>query len=174
MTLTGRYTLISCHSAQGTLIHLQGISLSGSRAVDFEAFGRMPSLRILVLDGVKMGDVLSSFDLPHLAMSSWRGFNPHNMLFGFHLPYLAMLSWRDAGGVSLPFALETVRQAAVLDISRSEELLKRLPLSPEACFPHQVIFVPKCLGFIPLLVSTLFRRGHSQRLVQAVPAPPPI
>ena len=130
-----KHFLSGCHPAQGTLKQLEGISLSGLRAdtVDFESFSRMPLLRILVLDGVDMGDALSSFELPHLTMSSWRGFSTHEMLFGFHLPYLAMFSWRDAGGVSLPFALETVRQAAVLDMSRSDELKKRLPLRPEAC-----------------------------------------
>ena len=72
----------------------------------------MPQLRILILDGAETDSMLS----------------------GFHLPNLAMLSWRDAVGPSLQFALETVKSAAVLDISGNNKLLN-LPDDLQVCSP---------------------------------------
>ena len=69
----------------------------------------MPQLRILVLYGVII----------------------HSMLSGCHLPRLAMLSWRDACKSILHIALETVKSAAVLDIS-GNNMLERLPESLQA------------------------------------------
>ena len=97
---------------QGMLKGVEGISLAGLRvdSAMAEALSCMPDLRILILDGVKLDGVLS----------------------GAQLPRLAMLSWRDAGGPVLPFALEAVKSAAVLDISGNGEL-ERLPADLQAC-----------------------------------------
>ena len=94
---------------RGLLERVEGISLSGlpANTYDLEALGRMPQLRVLILDGVKMASMPSGLQLKHLAM----------------------LSWRDAGGPELPFVLETMRSVAVLDISESVEggqVLERL------------------------------------------------
>ena len=72
----------------------------------------MPQLRILILDSVDVSGTLS----------------------GFELPCLAMLSWQNIGGPSLPFVLKTVKSAAVLDISGSENL-EKLPADLQACSP---------------------------------------
>ena len=97
---------------QGTLALVEGISLAGLTvdSIILEALSRMPQLRILILDGVKTDMTLS----------------------GVRLPRLAMLSWRDAGTPLLPFALEMVEEAAVVDISWNEEL-ERLPNNLQAC-----------------------------------------
>ena len=87
------------------------------------ALSRMPRLRILILDGVKMDIKLSGLDLP----------------------VLAMLSWRDAGKASLPISLETVKAAAVLDISGSNEL-ERLPIDLQACLPYLYWFAAILVG----------------------------
>ena len=102
---------------QGIFEYTEGISFAGLQADSFMfgALSRMPHLRILILDGVKMD----------------------NMLSGFRLPRLAMLSWRKAAERSLPFTLETVMSAAVLDISGSNEL-ERLPSDLQASTPHVV------------------------------------
>ena len=86
---------------QGSLAYVEGISLLGLRAAstDLKALGRMPQLRILILDGAMTDSTLS----------------------GFLIPRLALLSWRVAGGPPLPFASDTVKAAAVLDFSRDEE-----------------------------------------------------
>ena len=91
---------------QGNLAHVEGISLTGVRAelITSEALGRMPQLRILILDGVKTDSMLS----------------------GFHLPRLAMLSWRGAHGPSLPIGFEGIVSATILNVSRNDEL-ERLP-----------------------------------------------
>ena len=93
---------------QGNLVNLEGIALPGLQAdsTTNEAFRRMPRLRILILDGVKLNSKLS----------------------GFQLPRLAMLSWREVSGPLLPFATDIITAAAVLDISDSTEL-ERLPLA---------------------------------------------
>ena len=90
---------------------MEGISFQGMQADsdNFEALGRMPQLRILILDGVKTDSLLS----------------------GVQLPSLAMLSWRDASGPSLPFALEAIESAAVLDIA-GNVALERLPADLQA------------------------------------------
>ena len=89
---------------------MEGISVAGLQAdaLDVKALSRMPRLRILVLDGAKVDDTLS----------------------GFRIPRLAMLSWRGAGARSLPFALETVKSAAVLDIAGGS--IERLPENLQA------------------------------------------
>ena len=96
---------------------MEGISLAGLRAdsTTLKALSRAENLRILILDYVEMNRVVS----------------------GFHIPQLAMLSWRNAGGVSLPFALEIVKSASVLNISGSYEL-ERMPTNLEAR-PHLTI-----------------------------------
>ena len=79
-----------------------------------EGLSRMPELRILNLDAVKAGNMPSELQLPRLAM----------------------LSWRDAGGPLLPFNLQSIESAAVLDMSsrgRPEEALERLPDNLQAC-----------------------------------------
>ena len=93
---------------------VEGILLTGLREdpATFEALNRMPQLRILIMDGVKINRVLS----------------------GLQLPRLAMLSWRGAHGSTLPFDMEIAKAAAVLDISfipRDE--LKRLSATSQAC-----------------------------------------
>ena len=141
----------------------------------FEALSRMAALRILVLDDVEMGDVLSSFDLPHMTMSSWRGFNTRNMLFGFHLPNLAMLSWRDAtGGVSLPFALEDRQTSCGAGLFKERRAAEETTLlSPEACPPSSSrLRTIASLGYQNhMLVPTLCSRLHSHRLVNILPLP---
>ena len=113
MNLTGNIGI------QGELACVQGIALTGLRAdsTAFEALGRMSQLRILVLDGVKMESVLS----------------------GFHIPRLAMLSWRDASEPSLPFSLDIIRSAAVLDLS-GRSGLDKLPADLQACSPLWLLF----------------------------------
>ena len=76
---------------------MEGISVAGLRAdaLNVEALSRMTRLRILVLDGTTVDSALS----------------------GFRMPGLAMLSWHDSGARALPFALETVKSATVLDIA---------------------------------------------------------
>ena len=71
------------------------------------------SLRILILDGVQL-----AMPLPHI-----------------DLPLLTMASWRNGPGRTLPFDIQTVRRAAVLDLSNCYQLHKiwqhlqvRLPL----------------------------------------------
>lgn len=92
---------------------MEGISVAGLRAheLNVEALSRMPRLRILVLDGATVNGALS----------------------GFRMPHLAMLSWRDSGAHSLPFALKTVKTAAVLDIAGGG--IERLPENLQACSP---------------------------------------
>lgn len=80
-------------------------------ALNVEALSRMTRVRILVLDGITVDSALS----------------------GFRMPGLAMLSWRDSGARALPFALETVRSAAVLDIAGGG--IERLPENLQACTP---------------------------------------
>ena len=93
---------------------MEGIAFPHLRAhsTSFEALSRLPHLRILIIDGVKVDSVLS----------------------GFHLPRLAMFSWRYARGPALPCALKPFKSAAVLDISGSAALV-RLPDSFKACLP---------------------------------------
>ena len=106
---------MNCYLHQGTLAQVEGISFQ-----DFhrdlpdlpEALRRMPNLRILILDGVQID-------------------NMESVLSGFQLPRLAMLSWRDAGGPSLPIALEAIPSAVVIDIAGSLEL-ERLPADLQA------------------------------------------
>ena len=83
----------------------------------------MPELRTLILDGVKA----------------------ESRVCGIQIPRLAMLSWRGAHGPSLPFALEAVKSAAVLDISGSNEL-ERLPaaLQVRKFFHHMADAKPAC------------------------------
>ena len=104
---------------QGTLTHVQGVSLPGLQAdlARFEAISRMTQLHILVLDGVKM---------------------QHEPLSGFQLPHLAMFSLRCAHGPSLPFALEAIESAAVLDISERKEL-ESLPAELRVWNPSVVL-----------------------------------
>lgn len=85
---------------------MEGVSLKGLHlsSTSVDAFTRMPHLRILILDDVNMEKMPASA----------------------RLPGLAMLSCQNASGTSLPFALESIKQAAVLDISGSSELA-RLP-----------------------------------------------
>ena len=95
---------------------MEGVSLPGFQAEckTIEALRRMPQLRVLILDGAKMDIMLS----------------------GFQMPQLALLSWQDADASLLPFALETVKSVAVLDISGNVKL-ERLPADMQACFPTQ-------------------------------------
>ena len=123
------FTCATCLWMQGTLAHVEGIPLSGLQAVDvtsLKAFSRMPLLRILILDGVAM-DGLQKGPVSSLAMLSRRaGLTASSLPPGFHLPRLAMVSWRDISGPSLPFLLNLIKSAAVLDISGSSKL-NRLP-----------------------------------------------
>ena len=86
---------------------MQGISLLGLQAGStiIETLARMPRLRILILDGVRLD----------------------SMLTGSPMPSLAMLSWRDAGGPDPPVAFETIKFATVLDMSGSAELESLTP-----------------------------------------------
>ena len=94
---------------------MEGISFRGMQvdSSTFEALGRMPQLRILILDGVKPDKMLSGVRLPSLAMLSWRGIFIWN---GF--------------GPSLPCALEAVESLAVLDISKNSA--EQLPADLQA------------------------------------------
>ena len=98
---------------QGELACVEGISVAGLRAdaLNAEALSRMARLRVLVLDGATMDGALS----------------------GFRMPRLAVLSWRDSNARSLPFALETVKAAAVVDIAGAG--IERLPENLQACTP---------------------------------------
>ena len=97
----------------------------------------MPMLRILILDGAEMDNVMSSFELPHFAKMSWRALNMQNMLSGLQLPHLAMVSMRQSGGVMLPLLLKAIKAAAVLDTSGSNEL-KGLPAQFQAHLPSSL------------------------------------
>ena len=115
---------------QGSLEHVEGLLLSGLQedSAKFEALGRMPQLRILIMDGVKTSNVLS----------------------GLHLPRLAMLSWRDAHGSTLPFDAKVAKAAAVLDISNSKSdesslfTIGRVAAEFQACL---LISCPSCRCF---------------------------
>lgn len=99
---------------QGVLVCVEGISLQGlgSDPAEFEGLTRMPKLRILILDGVKAGRVLS----------------------GMHATRLAMLSWRGADGPLLPLNFfDIIKSAAVLDMSGGD--IKRLPSNLQVCIP---------------------------------------
>ena len=98
---------------QGELACVEGISVAGLRAdaLNAEALSRMARLRVLVLDGATMDGALS----------------------GFRMPRMAVLSWRDSNARSLPFALETVKAAAVVDIAGAG--IERLPENLQACTP---------------------------------------
>ena len=135
------YTWHNKFSMQGVLRHLEGISLAGFQAelLNFEAFGHMAELRILILDRVKTD----------------------SMLPGCHIPRLAMLSWRSAGGRSLPIALQAVTSAAVLYISENCEL-ERLPADWQASTSSLRVHsnrgtfsslcdVASCLAFQPVI-----------------------
>ena len=99
---------------------MEGLSLTGLHlgSTTFDALSRMRHLRILILDDVT-----------------------EKMPSGAQLPCLAMLSWRNARGHLLPFALKSIKQAAVLDISGSSELA-RLPDDVQAGVP--ILFYLAC------------------------------
>ena len=94
-------SLKACSRVQGVLECVEGLSLVGLPSpVNCEALGRMPNLRILIMDGVDVKSPLTGFELPHLAM----------------------LSWRNHASEELPLNCDTVRNAAVLDLQGCSNL----------------------------------------------------
>ena len=80
---------------QGVLRCTEVFSLAGYELpgrLNCDIFGRMPALRVLILDGVDFGD---------------RGIEQE-------LPSLAHLTWRYGRAAHFPFALEAIKSAGVL------------------------------------------------------------
>ena len=81
-------------------------------STEIEALNRMPMLQILIPDGIKTNTTISALQLPRLVLLSWRG----------------------ACAPLLPFDVEGMKSAVVLDILGGN--VKWLPRNLQACFPR--------------------------------------
>ena len=107
---------------QGVLRRTEVFSLAGYELpgqLKCDIFGRMPALRVLILDGVEFGD---------------RGIEQE-------LPSLAHLAWRYGRAARFPFSLDAIKSAGVL-VMRGVTCLQLLLGGLQARYGAQLLCNP--------------------------------